>query len=239
MEEIYDVLERLRETYNIHRLSEVLDGLRKRYASPERPPADALPAAVLCIKSREDWLKYRQKILDTAGIDRFLQENEHLRNVKSYEIAMTRYKREAEKYFQLPEEIEENVSELAAEKVVKLIERRLVSISVGCYRGLNGTIKVQEEQKFYQRFLQLLAQYFQDIHVIRQDLCCGDSIRGKEEMLRIIAAKPTAQKALAGTIDEIEFWPHVLRYVDEDGEIGSLYIEGQCVVYTMVRGNEK
>lgn len=232
-----DLLQRLRQKYGISK--SLLEKLKeKRYKEiPIQNTSSTQNSSktkqrfferVICIRNENDLDNYKKEVKNVSIITNFLMNNNLGRQYVRY---MDQYVERVKKEFQKIGEINEETTDIIAKKVVKLVKNNLLSYLKGCYLGMYGN-NSEEQKVFYQKFANIIEQYLQSIGIYEKKINIGISIKedGIIDMFQFIK-KPTNDESLVDKINEIEIQPHYIKFINEDEEEASYYIEGLCVIF--------
>ena len=137
----------------------------------------------------------------------------------------------ADKKFKEPEDIDTDASEEFAERTGKFVKDRIWDLLRACNSGIKYD-QDPDRNSFWRDFLNILEEYLLSIHVYKQnDIAPGLDFYSHSDYFEVPFPKDTSDKDKIGIIDEIEVYPHVIPYLDEDGDSEERILRGVCFVF--------
>ena len=198
----------------------------------ETPEPEGHEKYIINLHTQEDGEAFIEKLRDISNIEDFLNNCNNQSLAEKYLNYINRYlKAVNKKYtgFDIEDYDEDEINADIASNVIDIIKKRLSNYIIGAYRGMVGSASSDEEKIFYKGLLEQIEIFLTNLGFEKVNIHVGDSIRGYEEMFELVS-KDTTNPRENNTIEEIELSPYTLSYIDENGEVETMNMEGRCVV---------
>ena len=203
--------------------------------TPEPPKILGIP---INIDSTDAWRDHVTKLKDISILNNFLDNFKNLLETRDMIKRAESIRRNldgisdyADKKFKEPEDIDTDASEEFAERTGKFVKDRIWDLLRACNSGIKYD-QDPDRNSFWRDFLNILEEYLLSIHVYKQnDIAPGLDFYSHSDYFEVPFPKDTSDKDKIGIIDEIEVYPHVIPYLDEDGDSEERILRGVCFVF--------
>lgn len=180
------------------------------------------------IASAIDWIELRLEVLNLSNLNNFFVGKQDSQSGQFLRL-IDNYKKSVEKNLAIPSDFNESTaSSIFVEKLSEVIKKRFYVILKSCAAGLRGTAK--EPTSYYREIENRVKKYFSNIGLKSVNIPPNANFRDWLEYMEKPEIIPAQYDWQDNKISEVFIQPHYFEYYNDDGEIETFSIEGECTV---------